>query len=88
MLHSFIKADTETIENRHTGKYISNLNYDVLQITHMLTNAYLNLFKDSLTLIGLLSVMFMQNWRLSLIAIIMIPIATFFARKLGKELVK
>ena len=88
MLHSFIKADTETIENRHTGKYISNLNYDVLQITHMLTNAYLNLFKDSLTLIGLLSVMFMQNWRLSLIAIIMIPIATFFARKLGKRISK
>ena len=88
MLHSFIKADTETIENRHTGNYISNLNYDVLQITHMLTNAFLNLFKDSLTLIGLLSVMFFQNWRLSLIAIIMIPIASFFARKLGKRISK
>ena len=33
MLSSFIKADTEYIDNRHSGKYISNLNFDVNQIT-------------------------------------------------------
>jgi len=88
MLSSFIKADTETIEDKHTGKYISNLNFDVNQITAMLSNAILNLFKDGLTLIGLLFVMFFQNWRLSLIAIIMIPIATFTAKKLGKRIGK
>jgi len=88
MLLSFINADTETIENRHTGNYISSLNFDVLQITNMLTNAFLNLFKDSLTLIGLLTVMFLQNWRLSIIAIIMIPIASFVAKKLGKRISK
>ena len=38
MLTSFIKADTEYIENKHTGKYISNLNFDVNQITGMLSN--------------------------------------------------
>ena len=88
MLTSFIKADTENIENKHTGKYISNLNFDVNQITGMLSTSFLNLFKDGLTLIGLLSVMFMQNWRLSLIAIIMIPFASFTAKKLGKRMGK
>ena len=88
MLSSFIKADTEMIEDKHTGKYISNLNFDVNQITAMLSNAILNLFKDGLTLIGLLLVMFFQNWKLSLIAIIMIPIATFTAKKLGKRIKK
>ena len=77
MLSSFIKADTENIENKHTGKYISNLNFDVNQITGMLSTSFLTLFKDGLTLIGLLTVMFVQNWRLSLIAIIMIPFASF-----------
>ena len=67
MLKSFIKADTENIENKHTGKYISNLNFDVNQITGMLSTSFLTLFKDGLTLIGLLSVMFIQN--LSLIHI-------------------
>ncbi len=88
MLSAFIKADTEKIEDKHSGKYISNLNFDVNQITGMLSNAVLNLFKDGLTLIGLLFVMFLQNWRLSLIALIMLPIASITAKKLGKRIVK
>ena len=88
MLTSFIKADTEYIENKHTGKYISNLNFDVNQITMMLSTSFLNFFKDGLTLIGLLTVMFTQNWRLSLIAIIMIPLASITAKRLGKRMGK
>ena len=88
MLSSFIKADTEYIENKHTGKYISNLNFDVNQITMMLSTSFLNFFKDGLTLIGLLTVMFYQNWRLSLIAIIMIPLASIIAKRLGKRISK
>ena len=88
MLSSFIKADTEQIENKHSGKYISNLNFDVNQITGMLSNSFLSFFKDGLTLIGLLTVMFIQNWRLSLIAIIMIPIASITAKRLGKRMGK
>jgi len=88
MLSSFIMADTEYIENKHSGKYISNLNFDVNQITGMLSNSFLNFFKDGLTLIGLLTVMFLQNWRLSLIAIIMIPIASLTAKRLGKRMGK
>ena len=88
MLSSFIKSDTELVENKHSGKYISNLNFDVNQITGMLSNSFLNFFKDGLTLIGLLTVMFIQNWRLSLIAIIMIPIASVIAKRLGKRMSK
>ncbi len=88
MLSSFIKADTEYIENKHTGKYISNLNFDVNQITMMLSTSFLNFFKDGLTLIGLLAVMFLQNWRLSLIAIIMMPLASITAKRLGKRMSK
>ncbi len=88
MLKSFINADTQIIESKHTGKYISNLSFDVDQITRMLAEAFLSIFKDGLTLIGLLSVMFFQNWKLSLIAIIMIPLATVIARKLGKRMGK
>jgi len=88
MLSSFIKADTEYIENRHSGKYISNLNFDVNQITGMLSTSFLNFFKDGLTLIGLLIVMFTQNWKLSLIALIMIPLASITAKKLGKRMGK
>jgi len=88
MLSSFIQADTENIENKHTGKFVSNLTFDVGMITNLVSTGLLNVTKDSLTLIGLLGVMFYQNWKLSIIALLMIPLASFFARSLGKRMGK
>ena len=88
MMKNLIKADTETIEKRHSGKIITNLISDVNFMTGLVSVGILNLFKDSLTLVGLLGVMFYQNWKLSLIAIIMIPLASFFARFLGNRISK
>ena len=88
MMKNLIQADTETIEKKHSGKIITNLVNDVNFMTSLVSVVILNLFKDSLTLIGLLSVMFYQNWKLSLIAIIMIPLASYFARFLGKRVSK
>ena len=88
MLNNLIDADTKLIDNKHTGKFISNITNDVAHLTNLISTAILNIFKDSLTLIGLLSVMFFQNWELSLIAIVMIPLASFAARSLGKRITK
>ena len=88
MMKNLIKADTETIEKRHSGKIITNLISDVNFMTGLVSVGILNLFKDSLTLVGLLGVMFYQNWKLSLIAIIMIPLASYFARFLGNRVSK
>ncbi len=88
MMKNLIQADTETIEKKHSGKIITNLINDVNFMTGLVSVGILNLFKDSLTLIGLLGVMFYQNWKLSLIAIIMIPLASYFARFLGNRISK
>ena len=88
MLKSLINADTQFIDEKHSGKFISNLTYDVQHITNLLSTAILNLVKDSLTLIGLLAVMFLQNWKLALISLVMIPLASFASRTLGKRMRK
>ena len=88
MLGNLISADTKLIDGKHTGKFISILTNDVGHIVNLVSTAILSLFKDSLTLIGLLMVMFFQNWKLSLIAIIMIPLASFAAKSLGKRIGK
>ena len=85
---SLLNADTQMIDDKHSGKFIANLTNDVVMITNLLSTVVLNFFKDSLTLIGLLSVMFYQNWKLSLIAIIMIPLASIAAKSLGKRISK
>ena len=88
MVNTLIGTDTQIIDKKHSGKFISNLTYDVTHITNLLSNALLTLFKDSLTLIGLLFVMFFQNWKLALISIIMIPLASISAKTLGKRISK
>ena len=88
MVKSLIKADTQLIDNKHTGKFVSNLTNDTGMITNLVSTVMLNLFKDTLTLIGLLGVMFYQNWKLALVAIIMIPVASVAAKSLGKRVGK
>ena len=85
---SIIKADTDLVDKKHSGKFISHLTFDIGVINNLVSTVILNIFKDSLTLLGLIAVMFYQNWRLATFALIMIPLATFAARSLGKRIGK
>ena len=88
MIKSLIRADTQLIDNKHSGEFITHLTHDVTMITNLISTVILSLFKDTFTLIGLLTVMFYQNWKLSLVAMIMIPLASLAARTLGKRMGK
>ena len=88
MMKTLLRADTQVIDSKHSGGFIANLLNDVGMITNLITVAVLNLFKDSLTLMGLLGVMFYQNWKLALFAMIMIPLASITAKSLGKRIGK
>ena len=88
LIEAIINADTQVIEKKHSGKFMSNVTFDAALIIQLVSTSLLNLIKDGLTLIALLSLMFYQNWKLSLLAIIMIPLATFAAKSLGKRMGK
>tara|TARA_Y100000591_G_scaffold333164_1_gene374270 strand:- start:1459 stop:3201 length:1743 start_codon:yes stop_codon:yes gene_type:complete len=85
---SILLSDSETLESKHSGEYLSRLTYDVALINTLSSNALLNAMKDSLTLIALLFVMFYQNWKLALFSLIMMPLSAFVARSLGKRMGK
>jgi len=88
VVKSLISSDSETMNNKHSGKFISHITYDIQMITNLVSNTILNLTKDLLTLIGLIGVMFYQNWRLAIFALIMIPLASYAAKSLGKRIGK
>ena len=88
LVKSLIKSEIEVINKKHSGKIIGHLTLDVGFITNLVSTVILNIFKDTLTLIGLMGVMFYQNWKLALFAIIMIPLASVAARSLGKRMGK
>ena len=86
--NSILNSDIQTLENRHSGKYISNIMYDCSQVQGLVSTGVLNIMKDSFSLIALVSLMFYQNWKLASFAIFMMPLAIFFAKSLGKRIGK
>ena len=88
-ISSFVlTTDIKTLENKHSGKFLSNITYDTSAVTNLVSTGVLNIMKDSLSLVLLVSLMFYQNWRLALFAIIMMPLALIFAKTLGKRIGK
>ena len=83
-----IISDIQTLDNRHSGKYISNIMYDCGSVQALVSTGVLNLMKDAFSLIMLVSLMFYQNWKLASFAIFMMPLAVFFAKSLGKRIGK
>ena len=83
-----LRSDIETLDNRHSGKYIANIQYDAYQVQQLVSTGVLNIMKDTLTGSALIGVMFYQNWKLAIFAVFMMPLAVFFVRSLGKRMGK
>ena len=86
--NNILVTDIQTLDNRHSGKYISNIMFDAHQIQSLVSTGVLNLMKDSFSIVALVALMFYQNWKLALFAIIMMPLAAIFAKSLGKRIGK
>ena len=85
---NILVSDIQTLDNRHSGKYISNIMFDSNQVQSLVSTGVLNIMKDSFSIIALVSLMFYQNWKLALFAVLMIPLAAGFAKSLGKRIGK
>ena len=88
MAESILKSDIHKIEEKHSAKFISNFLFDTTLFRDLVSQILLNIMKDSLTLIALLSLMFYQNWRLAIFALLMMPFAAIVSRVLGKRMGK
>ncbi len=85
---NILLTDIQTLENRHSGKYISNVMFDAHHVQNLVGTGVLNLMKDTFSVIALVSLMFYQNWKLALFAILMMPLAAGLAKSLGKRMGK
>ena len=86
--HNILTSDIQTLDNRHSGKYISNVMYDCHHVQNLVGTGVLNIMKDTFSVISLVSLMFYQNWKLALFAILMMPLAGGLAKSLGKRIGK
>ena len=85
---NILHSDIQTLDSRHSGKYIANIMHDSSQVQHLVSTGVLNLMKDSFSVVFLIFLMFYQNWKLAFFAILMIPLAAGLAKNLGKQIGK
>ena len=86
--NNILTSDIQTLDNRHSGKYISNIMYDCHHVKSLVSTGVLNLMKDTFSVIALVTLMFYQNWKLASFAILMMPLAGGLAKSLGKRIAK
>ena len=85
---NILYTDIQTLDSRHSGKYISNIMFDAGMVQNLVSTGVLNLMKDTFSVIALVSLMFYQNWKLALFAMLMMPLAATIAKSLGKRIGK
>jgi subfamily B ATP-binding cassette protein MsbA len=88
LTNNILTSDIKTLDSRHSGKYIANILYDTSQVTQLVSVGVLNLMKDSFTVVTLVTLMFYQNWKLALFAMLMMPLAAIVSKSLGKRIGK
>ena len=70
------------------GKVINSMMFEVQQIIDMVTKLFTSLIRDSLTVIGLLAFLLWLNWRLTLVALVLMPLLVLVVRLTGQRLRK
>ena len=88
MADKILRSDTSFLISKHSGKFISNFTNDTQTLLNVINGIAISAVKEFFTLIALIALMFYQNWKLSLLAIIMIPVAAYFSKKFGKRMGK
>ena len=88
MFSKITYADLGWLQDKHSGKFISNFLYDVNLLEGAVSGSLASGFRNLLTLICLLGVMFYQDWELALIAMIALPLVGYLTSKLAKRMKK
>lgn len=69
-----------------TGKLMSNMMNDVGVLSRLLAGTIKDFLQQSFTIAGLLVVIFIRDWKLALIAMLVFPIGGVFIDKFGKRM--
>ncbi len=75
MFERLLYAPTEFFDHHSSGGLVSRLTYDVEQVAQASSSAFRILFRDIIKAVFLLSLMIYLSWKLSLIFVLILPVA-------------
>src|SRR5579871_5185415 len=86
MFDTLIRLPSRFYDHNMTGKVMSKFVYDTLQVTSAATDALTVIVKDSLVIIGLLGYLIYENWRLTLVSLIVGPLIVWIVKQFSGRL--
>ncbi len=72
--------------DQRTGVLMSRITYDVSVIKNMVSRAVTGGLRDIFTILGLIGVIFYRDWKLALIAMVVLPVAFFPVVEFGRRI--
>jgi len=86
MFNKLVTMPTRYYDNTSSGTVIANIAFNINQVADAGVNVITVLVKDSVTIIGLLGLMFYQDWKLTLVALVVTPIIVLIVRVFSTRL--
>ena len=83
-----MRADLARLRASHTGGFVSQVVYDTGLISEAASNGGVNLVQQSLTLVGAGVVMFLNDWRLSLLVVLAAPLLVWVLRRFLRQAIR
>ncbi len=86
MFARLVRLPTAFYNNQSSGTLVSRIAFDVNNVTSAATTVLTVLVRDSLTVLGLFAWLLYENWRLTLVALAIIPLSALVIRLFSKRL--
>lgn len=88
MFDLLLRLPVQYYDDHNSGRILSRITFDVTQITDAGFNLITVIFRDGITLLGLIGLLFYTNWRLTLICLVVFPLVFLLIRFLSYRLRK
>jgi subfamily B ATP-binding cassette protein MsbA len=88
MFAKFVHADFARLQSEPVGKLVSRFTNDITLLRETLVRLFNNLMRDSLTVLGAVGFMLAMDWMLTILILVVYPIAFYPVIKIGERLRK
>ena len=86
MFARLVRFPTRVFDDQSSGALLSRVAYDVANVGAAATTVLTVVVRDSIVIAGLLAWLFVLNWKLTLIALVIAPLVALFVRVLSGRL--
>jgi subfamily B ATP-binding cassette protein MsbA len=86
MFNHLLKLPNKFYDNATSGELLSKITFNVEQVADACTDAITVLVRETCTVVGLVTIMFLISWRLTLLFFITLPIMAFVMHYVSQKL--